>query len=244
MRIGLVCLTAVALLSCREAPTPPVKEQAVQETKQQKKRRHRSNRGQKAAKSGTPGEFDFYVLSLSWSPGFCASPAGKNDVLQCGGGRRFSFILHGLWPQYEQRGWPQNCSTERVDEATADAMINIMPSPKLILHEWQKHGTCSGLSAKDYFEEASEAYHKIRIPQQYQAPTQRVTFDPAVMRRDFGAANPELGEQGFAVVCSGNGRFLQEVRACLTKDLAGRACNREVEAGGCKSREVIMQPVR
>jgi ribonuclease I len=64
------------------------------------------------------------------------------------------------------------------------------------------------------------------------------------MRKDFGAMNPSIGEQGFVVLCSRNGRFLQEVRACLTKDLDGRACNREVERDACRSDEIIMQPRR
>src|SRR5580692_9741169 len=62
--------------------------------------RHRSH-----AEAGTPGEFDYYLLSLSWSPAFCLSSPG---AAECNGPRRFGFIVHGLWPQYE-RGWPQNC---------------------------------------------------------------------------------------------------------------------------------------
>src|SRR5438874_4074521 len=62
-------------------------------------------------RQNTPGEFDFYVLSLSWSPSFCeqASERGndRRSGAQCGG-RPFSFVVHGLWPQYE-RGFPEYC---------------------------------------------------------------------------------------------------------------------------------------
>src|SRR3979490_1711090 len=58
-----------------------------------------------------PGQFDFYVLSLSWSPSFCeeASERGNEgrSQAQCGG-RPFSFVVHGLWPQYEH-GFPDYC---------------------------------------------------------------------------------------------------------------------------------------
>jgi ribonuclease T2 len=59
-----------------------------------------------------PGKFDFYMLALSWSPSFCADsaervPAGSGQRAdpQCGA-RPHSFVVHGLWPQYET-GFPE-----------------------------------------------------------------------------------------------------------------------------------------
>jgi ribonuclease T2 len=192
--------------------------------------------------------FDFYVLSLSWSPGFCATPAGRNEDFQCGPTRHYGFVLHGLWPQYEKGGWPQDCPVDRtagrVDSALVDEMLPIMPSPKLVRHEWQKHGTCSGLSVRDYFDEATDAFHSITIPARYEAPQQAIQVDPDQLRADFAQANPTLGHDGFVVLCSGNGRYLQEVRACLRSDLSGRACNREVQRSACRSDQITLRPTR
>lgn len=192
----------------------------------------------------TTGNFDFYLLSLSWSPGFCATPAGQNDPTQCAPGRKFAFVLHGLWPQYEQSGWPQDCSTEQIDPGAVSKMISIMPSERLIQHEWSKHGTCSGLSSADYFEEATEAFNEIKVPAEYRELTTQLSVSPVEIRSKFAAANPALGEQGFVVKCSGNGRYLTEVHACLTKDIKGRACNREELSQQCRSDAIIMRPVR
>ncbi|NJL42628.1 MAG: hypothetical protein HC935_03095 [Pseudanabaena sp. SU_2_4] len=52
-----------------------------------------------AKADGTPGKFDYYVLSLSWSPEYCASTSNP-DPNQCSQ-RRYSLVVHGLWPQYE-----------------------------------------------------------------------------------------------------------------------------------------------
>lgn len=164
--------------------------------------------------------------------------------MQCGGQRQYGFVLHGLWPQYEQKGWPESCTTETVDPSTVQSMLGIMPSPTLVEHEWEKHGTCSGLEPKDYFEEASEAFQSVKIPAQYQGPKKLIMVSPDRMLHDFVAANPKFGDQGFAVLCSGNGRYLQEVRACLSKDLEGRSCNQEVLRDACRSDEMIMRPVR
>ncbi len=185
--------------------------------------------------------FDFYVLSLSWSPGFCATQAGRSEPEQCGSGRRFAFVLHGLWPQYEKGGWPEYCSSEKLNERLVESMLTIMPSRKLVEHEWEKHGTCSGVPAREYFDEASSAFGGVRIPARYQQPLKQITVNPEEMRQEFATANPDVG---FVVLCSGNGRYLQEVRACLRTDLKGRVCSREVERDACRSKQVIMRPVR
>jgi len=100
-----------------------------------------------------PGQFDFYVLSLSWSPDYCAGPAGARDRFQCAGPRKYGFVVHGLWPQFE-RGWPEECTTDRLNLAAPlrKDILEIMPSERLMNHEWRKHGTCSGLTPKQYFE--------------------------------------------------------------------------------------------
>lgn len=234
-------LVLLWLPACRTTTTAPARESRQVDTDERPKH---SRRQQRNARRGSAGKFDFYVLSLSWSPGFCATPAGRHDDLQCGPGRQYAFVLHGLWPQYEGRGWPQNCSTDALDRATVERMLPIMPSPKLVEHEWRKHGTCSGLSSGDYFEEAEEAFRGLAIPPDYRSPTRQIMVNPAKMQRDFAAANPGFGPEGIVVVCSSNGRFLQEVRACLSKDLEGRRCNAEVLRSACDSREIIMRPVR
>ena len=102
-----------------------------------------------------PDWFDYYVLALSWSPSYCAGEAGQNDSQQCAPGRRFAFVIHGLWPQFA-KGWPEYCATREawVPQKLIEGMMDVMPSKKLIIHEWKKHGTCSGLSQADYFSSA------------------------------------------------------------------------------------------
>ena len=236
-----------------QAQPAPTERAAAQETPSSgshRKRHRKHGRGGDPAGPANPqtpnttGNFDFYLLALSWSPGFCATPAGQNDPTQCAPGRKFAFVLHGLWPQYEKSGWPQDCSTEQIDPGAVTKMINIMPSEKLIRHEWSKHGTCSGLSSADYFEEASEAFNEIKVPTEYKELATQTSVSPTEIRSKFAAANPAWGEQGFVVKCSGNGRYLTEVHACLTKDIKGRVCNGEELSQQCRSDAVIMRPVR
>jgi len=108
-------------------------------------------------RQNAPGQFDFYVLSLSWSRSFCAGAAerGAGTVarnVQCGP-RPYSFVVHGLWPQYDN-GFPEYCQipAPRLDRGVVSSMLDLMPAPRLIFNEWDRHGTCSGQSPRVYFE--------------------------------------------------------------------------------------------
>ena len=64
---------------------------------------------QNERRGGPAGEFDFYVLALSWSPGFCDTGGSERDRDQCSDGAGLGFVVHGLWPQFV-RGFPSECS--------------------------------------------------------------------------------------------------------------------------------------
>jgi ribonuclease T2 len=196
----------------------------------------RSNRPQ-----GKPGVFDYYVLSLSWSPQHCADPGGKRDIEQCGNGKRYGFVVHGLWPQYE-RGFPDSCAAgSQVAPGIVTRLLPLMPSSRLIQHEWDKHGTCSGLSQVGYFETIEKTFAGLRVPDDFKTPLKQVMVKPDTIRNKFVAANPGFSAQSVKVLCGG--RFLSEVRVCLTKDLKPRPCSTGVR-DSCRADEIIMRPVR
>jgi ribonuclease T2 len=132
-------------------------------------------------RQNTPGEFDFYVLSLSWSPSFCeeAAERGGRSQIQCGG-RPYAFVVHGLWPQYEN-GFPEYCQrpSPRLNRNIVSSMLDLMPAPGLIFNEWDKHGTCSGLTDRNYFETIRKARAAIKIPAEYLDLSQAKTVAPA-----------------------------------------------------------------
>ena len=169
------------------------------------------------------GRFDYYVLSLSWSPSWCASEGGTKDAEQCALGKRTGFVVHGLWPQYEQ-GWPEDCRTPAGDPARRDtrAMADIMGSPGLAWYQWKKHGRCSGLRAEAYFSEVRKAAAQIVIPDLLRRLNRDMSLPATVVEGAFIDANPSLTRDGVTVTC--RDRALQEVRICLTRDLAPRAC--------------------
>ncbi len=193
-----------------------------------------------------PGAFDYYVLALSWSPSYCATRRRDGKDPQCDGRRPYAFVLHGLWPQYV-KGWPEFCRTARkpwVSRELIASMLDIMPSPKLVIHEYKKHGTCSGLTPQAYYAQARAAFHRIRIPARYLGPSKAVTVSPRQIESDFLKTNPELGPEMLSVAC-GRGKRLREVRICFSKGLEPRACGRNEEQRRlCRLERVVMPPVR
>ena len=120
-------------------------------------------------------------------------------------------------------------------------VLDIMPSRGLIRHEWAKHGTCSGLKPEDYFAAARKAFEQFRAPAGYGTPDTQINVSPSKYESAWLAANPGLNASGVAVVCSG--RFLQEVRICLDKNLKPRACGSDVR-DRCRVPEMIVRPLR
>jgi ribonuclease T2 len=190
-----------------------------------------------------PGQFDYYVLALSWSPSFCAASAerGREPKEQCGA-RPFSFVVHGLWPQYE-RGFPEFClhPSPRLDRNVMRSMLDLMPAPGLIYSEWDKHGTCSGLNARAYFDTVRKAHALVKIPEPYLDPQRPLTVSPDQVEEAFVQANPGLPRDGIAVTC--DTRRLSEVRVCLNKDFSFRGCE-EINRRACRRDKLLMPPVR
>lgn len=197
-------------------------------------------------RQNAPGEFDFYVLSLSWSPSYCEEAAergrgGGRPNIQCEG-RPYSFVVHGLWPQYEN-GFPEYCQrpSPRLNYNIVSSMLDLMPAPGLIFNEWDKHGTCSGLSDRNYFETIRKARAAIKIPAEYLDLSEAKTVAPADVEEAFIKANPGLSNTAVSVTC--NRTRLSEVRICLSKDLQFRACE-EIDRRACRRDQVTMPPIR
>jgi len=204
----------------------------------------RAQRGERDA----PGMFDYYVLALSWSPTHCAETGDKRGDTQCDGRRPFAFVLHGLWPQYE-RGWPQDCkSGDRgwVPGQVADRMLDIMPSKKLVFHQYRKHGTCSGLGVDAYFKLSRHLYDKIKVPTRFQhVRDDRMTVSVSELVSEFQAANPGLKPDMLSVQCGGAGHRLKEVRVCFSKTGDFRACGKnEDQRRLCSADRMYVPPVR
>jgi ribonuclease T2 len=201
-----------------------------------------SARHRHPSSAAVPGQFDYYLLSLSWSPAFCLQSPGSPE---CHGPRRYGFIVHGLWPQYEA-GWPENCDAHAsIPDAVVREISALMPARGLVYHEWFAHGACSGLDPSSYFSLVRRTYTSIAIPAPLVRPTDAVAQSPAVIVDAFLQANPRLPSQSIVVTCTGQGvPRLREVHICFDRGLKPRPCSADALRGACRAASVIIPPIR
>jgi ribonuclease T2 len=197
-----------------------------------------------ARERNTPGEFEYYVLVLSWMPSYCRDEGRGREDGQCEASNARAFMLHGLWPQYEE-GWPQDCQTGKrpwVPDRVIREMRDIMPSKNLMIHEYRDHGTCSGLEPAQYFAVARELYERIGVPQSFLAPAAGRTLTPDDIEREFLAANSGLTPEMISITC--RRKNLVDIRVCFGRDLFPRACGiNEDQKRLCPAGAISVPPV-
>lgn len=188
------------------------------------------------------GEFDYYVLSLSWSPNWCRTEGDAKGSDQCDARHDFGWTLHGLWPQ-NAAGYPQDCTSRQSDPTRrqSDAMSDIMGSGGLAWYQWKKHGRCSGLSGTDYYALARRAYDSIQRPPVLRKLDHSVKLPAHVVEEAFLEVNPGLSPDMLTITCQGG--YIQEARLCLTRDLQPRVCGADVRRD-CALDAAILEPVR
>jgi ribonuclease T2 len=193
------------------------------------------------AGNGVPGQFDFYVLALSWSSSFCASGDNRGRD-QCQIGSNNGFVVHGLWPQYD-RGFPSDCDSpvRNLPAGVARDAASVFPEEGLARYEWRKHGTCSGRSPGDYVADVRRARDRVAIPDDLQQPKSSQRVAPLDIQRAFVDANRGLRPGMMAVACQRG--MLQEVRVCLSKDLRDFVSCPEVARASCRSQQINVPAV-
>ncbi|PHQ93868.1 MAG: ribonuclease T [Marinosulfonomonas sp.] len=188
------------------------------------------------------GDFDYYVLSLSWSPTWCAIEGDARGADQCDARHDYGWILHGLWPQYEV-GHPSYCNTSARPPSRGEtgAMVDVMASGGLAWHQWKKHGRCSGLTSQKYFATARAAYNAVVRPPVLRKLGHTVKLPASVIEDAFLQSNPDWTADMVTITCKRD--RIQEARVCLTKDLQPRECGTDV-VRDCAMMDALFDPIR
>ncbi|WP_417270917.1 ribonuclease T2 family protein [Celeribacter sp.] len=187
----------------------------------------------------TAGDFDYYVLSLSWSPTWCALEGDARNSPQCD--RELGWVLHGLWPQYED-GWPSYCHSPVRDPSRSQtaAMEDIMGTTGAAWYQWKKHGRCSGLEAQEYLDLSRAAYEKIKRPSAFMKLPHDIKVPASVIEEAFMNVNEGLDANEITVTCKDY--RIQEVRVCMTPDLEPRKCGSDT-IRDCTLTDALLQDI-
>lgn len=179
-----------------------------------------------------------YTLALSWSPQYCRGAQGREaSRFQCGGGNRFGFTLHGLWPDGRGKEWPQYCrTTTLLPRATIRRHLCATPSAQLMQHEWAKHGTCmAGYTPDRYFAQSTGMYRRLRFPDM-DALSRRPALTVATLAEEIARANPGMRASMMRITTTRQG-WLDEVWLCTDTRFRYRTC--PAHQGGARPAERV-----
>jgi ribonuclease T2 len=195
-----------------------------------------------SSKDEKAGEYDYFVLSLSWSPNWCAIEGDAKNSPQCAQDSGNGWIMHGLWPQFH-RGFPSYCRTvERApSRGMTSAMADIMGTSGLAWHQWKKHGVCTGLSAADYYALSRRAYGLVERPAIFRKLGRSVKLPASVVEEAFLKANPTMEPDGITITCRDG--HIQEARICLSRNLNPVPCGQDV-VRDCRMKDAVFDPLR
>lgn len=186
------------------------------------------------------GDFDYYVLSLSWSPNWCKLEGDARESEQCD--RDLGWVVHGLWPQYED-GWPAYCPTtaRAPSRQMTAAQADIFGAGGAAWYQWKKHGVCSGLEADAYFDLARAAFVSVNKPEVLRKIDRTFAVPASLIEEAFLQANPEWEPDMVTITCRDG--HIQEARICLTTDLDPRPCAPDTRRD-CTMQKALIEPIR
>ena len=188
-----------------------------------------------------PGQFDYYVLNLSWAPEFChtletLSPAERAEKGSEECATPHTSVLPGLWPQNFDGTYPASCA-ERPGPVHPERNLDMTPSLPLLKHEWAKHGTCTTLSPEAFFATARQVYSSVEFPQTFKRLDHEIMLRPDEILDMFYKANPSFPEGSFVLSCGHN--YLTAIEACFSKEGKPIACQ---NLRSCRANVVKVTP--
>ena len=204
-----------------------------------------SQRQETAGQGGaatSAGAFDNYLLALSWMPGLCAAGTLRADDPRCGGADAVpGWQVHGLWPQHRGGSWPEYCRSPYPDPSRSQTAREaaLFGTSGAAWHQWNKHGSCTGLSAEAYFALTRQAVAVLSLPDPLGFAGGHGQFAPAALTAAMVAQNPGHSTQSMITTCRAG--LLQELRLCLTRDLEPRPCDQELLVRACSRNALRLQ---
>ena len=163
-----------------------------------------------------------HLLALFWSPEACRAGIPESDrKIQCET-NSFGFTVHGLWPNGPDKVHPRYCRpSPSLSVATVKANLCMTPSPWLLQHEWQAHGTCGWDTPEAYFAKERAVRSALNVPDL--KPSADGTMTAGQVRAAFLKRNRGMTADGLNVRVNKDNR-LTEVWVCMDLNFKLAAC--------------------
>ncbi|KAL2643279.1 hypothetical protein R1flu_010866 [Riccia fluitans] len=156
-----------------------------------------------SAQSSIVSNFDFFYFVVQWPGSYCNLKTACCFPQNIKPASNFS--IHGLWPNYDDGSYPQNCDpSDEFDDSQIEDLVPQMKKNWGTLsckndnswfweHEWEKHGTCSGgLSQHQYFEKTLALLKSVDLLGALTSagitPSNGATYDVSAVQKALGNA--------------------------------------------------------
>ncbi|KAA0700358.1 ribonuclease [Neorhizobium sp. P12A] len=180
-----------------------------------------------------------FILAASWEPAFCATNQKKTECRgqKAGDFDATNFSLHGLWPMRQEYcgvSDDQRDADRRSDwndlpavsltAQTRSALDKVMPGTQsgLERHEWTRHGSCTGMSADDYFNAAVGLINELNASAVRDLFAQNIgkTLDAETIKAAFDESFGNGASDRVKMSCRrvGNVRVISEITIGLSAD--------------------------
>jgi|GEM_PF-5403819 len=184
-----------------------------------------------------------FLYVASWSPAYCAErdPEGRGAQCRHDLPKQYRFIIHGLWPQAVNDGYLNYCKpvSETLQANIVNDYFYLMPSSKLMAHQWKKHASCGNFTQKTYFKTIENLYKKFEIAALFADIHQTQSFSLDGLLAKLTQQIPHIDKENIVIRCRKNN--LKEIRICLDQNFAPRKCHyTEIRSGGCRKDAKIM----
>jgi len=167
-----------------------------------------------------PGHFEFYMLSLSWEPGWCATQGKNKHAQECV--TPTGFGLHGLWPEDSGGKYPCFCGDGTLSASELAASKGVFADDSMVANEWPKHGTCTTLGAPAYFKKSKAEFTRVKMPTEFPVHAAIPAAKVPALKAAFVKLNPGLTAEGMIVKTMS--KQVVEVDVCFTMDDKYRPC--------------------
>ena len=181
-----------------------------------------------------------YTLIIRLTPAACALDPELQKLRQCQDG--FTLTISSL--QAERVGKRlENCSRDQTNLSPLQERVveRVMPDKELRDEDWQKNGSCTGMTPTTYFRTIATYAQRLKIPSELASPRDKVLTKNYIINR-LEQLNPGLTEKSILLRCTPDAThdlpILTELRSCYNTSGQYDACPAYIKSN-CPASVVI-----
>ncbi len=160
-----------------------------------------------------------FTLIIRMTPAVCALDPEMQKLRQCQDG--FTLTISSLQAERNNGKRLENCSREPTNLSPLQERVveRVMPDKQLRDEDWEKNGSCTGMTSSTYFRTIATYAQRLKVPSELASPRDTVLSKAYIINR-LQQLNPGLTEKSILLRCTPDSAHdtpvLTEIRSCYT----------------------------